>query len=238
MSLKVGEPVPLIGDPILFPSEPYIVVASGWHEFQPSSPLRVPPQVTDMLSRILPAGYAFESGADLKMTLPYQSEAMWLAAALKLAYGPGRPSSYFARNLKPVLGRDWMRIFPLAYASYTGMCIAGKGSEDPVVIYRKAFGSVRSNRVSLRVSPSGFAEYVNDVIDHAVGRLSVECAQALRKRDKRTLATTLNVFTSLLCAKAAHALFAASVYKEVEKLAREGAAGCAYIPTWEALVWL
>jgi hypothetical protein len=238
MPLEVGVPVPLIGDPVLFPSEPYIVVSSGRHVLRQDAPLQVPPRMMHLLENVLPAKYTLTAGADFDVALPYQSQAMWLAVALKLAHGPGRPSSYFARDLKPILGRDWVRVFPLAYASYRGMCVAGKGSEDPVVIYRRSFGAIHLKQANMNVGRSGSAEYVEDVIDHAVGRLSVKCAQALRKRDRRTLAAGLNAFMSLLCAKSADLLFAVSVCKELERLAKEGAAGCAYIPTWEALIWL
>ncbi|HLH45353.1 MAG TPA: hypothetical protein VKV31_01125 [bacterium] len=230
--VSVSVPVPLLGDPTIFPTEPFIIAAGK--ELTVICDEEGLQSIQGLYNRIIEAN---------KLHLPNlsqdQKECLCLAAALKIKYGDGISSSLISKELKPIFGRMWQLSLPLVYASYTGYCIAAKKSEDPVIVFKRRLLKVHYEHIELGgLKKTRLSSYVTDVVDHAVGRLSVEAAEALRKRDGCALAAVLNCFSGLLLALFEWDENLLSLNQYITSTHKNGYKGCAYIPSWKILVKL
>lgn len=239
--VTVSVAMPLIGDPKLFESQPYIVVSQKKIHFLEGERLYgVPNGLSAAINRVYAKQglTAKQFGTDFipDGLLEIQKNALWFAAALAFVHGENKPSSQFALQMKSVLGSQWVTLFPLIYSGYTNSCVAAKGAEDPVVIYRRGFEGIRGEQLGIRLTQrNSLSAYVNDVLDHAVGHLAVEVSRLLRKRCVQGLAQALNCFNGIVYAAIDKSDLAKLQIKVAGVLENE-AQGCAYIPTWDLLV--
>ncbi|PSO09303.1 hypothetical protein B9Q04_01065 [Candidatus Marsarchaeota G2 archaeon BE_D] len=229
--VSVSVPVPLLGDPTLFPSEPFIIAAGKELTVVCDEGLQ---SIQDLYNRIVETNKLRQSNLSQE-----QKECLYLAAALKIKYGEGISSTLVSKELKPILGRMWQLTLPLVYASYTGYCIAAKKSEDPVIVFKRRLLKVHDEYIELSgLKKTGLSSYVTDVVSHAVGRLSVEAAEALRKRNTSALAAVLNCFSGLLFALFEWDENLLKLNQYITYTHKNGYKGCAYIPSWKILVKL
>jgi hypothetical protein len=230
--VSISVPVPLLGDPTIFPSEPFIIAAGK--ELTVVCDEEGLRSIQDLYNRIIETN---------KLRLPNLSqdrkECLYLAAALKIKHGDGISSALVSKELKPIFGSMWQLSLPLVYASYTGYCIAAKKSEDPVIIFKRRLLKLHDEYIELDgLKKTRLSSYVTDVVSHAVGRLSVEAAEALRKRNTSALAAVLNCFSGLLLASFEWDENLLKLNQYITSTHKNGYKGCAYIPSWKILVKL
>ncbi|MEM3794721.1 MAG: hypothetical protein QW429_02490 [Thermoprotei archaeon] len=231
-SVSVSVPIPLVGDPNLFQTEPFIIVAGKTFNFALS--LNKNLSLYDFYVSIAEKNKILESNLSVE-----QRECLHLAAALKIKYGNGLSSSFISKELRPILRKRWQLLLPLVYSSYTNCCVAAKKSEDPVIIFKQRFPKLRYDRLELaELKRTHLSNYVMDVVNHAVGRLSVEAAEALRKRNTDNLAAILNCFSGLLFSILEWDENLFKINRRLMFTFKSGYKGCAYIPSWKLLVKL
>jgi hypothetical protein len=240
--VAVSVAMPLIGDPKLFELQPYIVVPQKKVYFSTdSNTYTVPYELATMIGRLyakqgLPM-MNFGTNDMPPDLLIFQRKALWFAAALAFIHGKNKPSAHFALQMKSVLGSEWTTLFPLIYSGYTNSCVAGKGVEDPVVIYRRGFGSIRGEQLGVSLTRRRtLSAHVSDVLDHAAGHLTLEASRLLRKRSVQQLAQILNCFNGIVYSVVADTSGLVKVQAKVVHVLSNEAQGCAYIPTWDLLV--
>lgn len=224
----VSTPIPFIGDPEIFEIEPFIVLAG--------KPLKVEYESSSPPLEELYRQLSQTCGAPSKHISPAQKKSLLAAAALK-AKRPEASAVFVSRATRHLLGKEWHMLLPLVYASYTNACVAAKKSEDPVIIFRSRF--LRAETTYLEpghIKKAALATSVTDVISHAVGRLTVEAARSLRRRDIDGLATCLNTFSSLLLALFEHDKEMLRLQEAIANSIKKGYRGCAYIPTLRTMV--
>ncbi|PSN86756.1 hypothetical protein B9Q02_00890 [Candidatus Marsarchaeota G1 archaeon BE_D] len=236
--------LPLIGDPIVYPTQPCIVVPNKRvGVFYKKEASFTNEKISKIVKKIFEkAGKEIMFFDFIKPQInlfEFQQLALWCAAALGIAYGRGKSASVFANDMRSILGKEYTKIFPLAYAGYTGFSVAFKGFEDPVVIYKKGLSILKAQTADFGAfKQNKLDSYVNDVIAHSVGRLTVRCSEFLRKRMTKSLAECLNIFGCLVQASSGDPAFLSLLQEHSLKLYNDGALGCAYIPSWRIFVWL
>lgn len=227
-TITVSTPIPFLGDPALFEVEPFIVVAG--------EPLKIEYETHTQSLRELYEQVLEKNSVFPKDLSPAQKKSVCFAAALRAKYEKAS-ASFVSKCVRPILKREWWVLLPLVYASYTNSCVAAKKSEDPVIIYKRRF--LKAKTEHLKIGPlkrAALATHVTDVISHAVGRLTVEAASALRRRDLVDLATILNSFSNLVFSLFEHNQDLLRLKALINNMLEKGYKGCAYIPTLEALV--